>query len=323
VALVAAGNSVGGIGAIVAFDRIGKGIRTAPRDAMIAASTPEPELGAAFGVHRALDTAGAMIGPLLAFALLALVPNGYDSVFAVSLCVAIVGLGVIVLFVPGRGGQLRPDEPVPEPPSLRASLGLLRLGRFRALLIAAVALGLVTLSDAFLYLTLQRRTGIAPSFVPLLYVAAAVVYMALAVPVGRVADRVGRARVFLVGYVLLLAVYVGLVLPSGTVPALPLAVAVVLLVGTYYASTDGVEAAFASSVLPAELRGTGLGLFGTAANAAGFLSSVVFGLVWTRWGVDLAVVVFGGGLALAIAVAAAVLAATRPKMVEGAGPVAD
>jgi sugar phosphate permease len=97
--LATAGTALSAISALVLVDRIGKGIRTAPRDAMISLATPKEELGAAFGVHRALDTTGAMLGPLLAFSILALAANAYTSVFVVSFCIAVIGVGILVLLV--------------------------------------------------------------------------------------------------------------------------------------------------------------------------------------------------------------------------------
>ena len=98
----AAGNAWGSIAAIIALDRVGKGIRTAPRDALIAQRSRSSDLATAFGVHRSLDAAGAMLGPVIAFGLLALLPNKFDVLFVASFGIAIVGLGVILLFVPAR-----------------------------------------------------------------------------------------------------------------------------------------------------------------------------------------------------------------------------
>ena len=103
------------IAGVVMVDRLGKGIRTAPRDALISFNSPRAELGNAFGVHRALDTAGAMIGPVLAFGLLSIAPRAYDAVFVVSFCAAIVGLGILTLFVhnpaPATAGVPPSDRP--------------------------------------------------------------------------------------------------------------------------------------------------------------------------------------------------------------------
>ena len=104
--LVAVGSAWTALTAVLVLDRSGKGIRTAPRDAMISLSSEREDLGTAFGVHRALDTAGAMLGPLVAFGLLALVPRAFDAVFVVSFCVAMIGLGLLVLFVKNRRSHI-------------------------------------------------------------------------------------------------------------------------------------------------------------------------------------------------------------------------
>src|SRR5215207_9955886 len=117
-ALLTAGSSIGAIGAIVLADRTGKGIRTAPRDALISLTTDERHLGTAFGVHRAMDTTGAMLGPLLAFAILAAAPLAFHSLFLVSLCFAVVGLMVIALFV---RNPVRPVGVASAPPTLRCA----------------------------------------------------------------------------------------------------------------------------------------------------------------------------------------------------------
>jgi MFS family permease len=303
-ALVAAGSAVGAIGAIVMLDRVGKGIRTAPRDALISLSTSPKTLGAAFGVHRAMDTTGAMLGPLIAFGLLALAPLAFSSVFLVSSCFAIAGLGVIVLLVPGHSARTAAQPG----PSARAAAALLTVPRFRALVVAASLLGIATISDAFLYLALQRHLKLAPAAFPLLFVGSSLAYMLLAVPIGRLADRVGRGRVFLVGYALLLPVYASLLAPSGGVPALMLGLG---LVGASYAATDGVLAALASATLEPQVRGSGLAVLTTATNAARFLASVSFGALWTWAGLRTAVLTCGIALIVALSVTALVLLRTR------------
>jgi MFS family permease len=304
--LVAAGGAAGAIGAIVMLDRVGKGIRTAPRDALISLSASPQTLGMAFGVHRAMDTTGAMLGPLVAFGILALAPLAFSSVFLVSFCVAVAGLGVIVLLVPRQSARSA-SGPGPGP-SLRVAAGLLVAPRFRALVVAASLLGVATISDAFLYLALQRHLDLAPMTFPLLFVGSSLAYMLLAVPIGRLADRVGRGRVFLAGYALLLPVYASLLAPSAGLPALGIALA---LVGASYAATDGVLAALASSTLDEDVRGSGLAVVTTATNLARFLASVGFGALWTFAGLNTAVLTCGIALVAAILVTALVLRSTR------------
>ncbi len=304
--LATAGTAFSTIGALVLLDRIGKGIRTAPRDAMISLSTPKEDLGVAFGVHRALDTTGAMLGPLVAFGILAIAANAFESVFLVSFCIAMIGLGIIVLLVPRQDGRIVADpedaeEPDKPTPVLQGALVLLKIPRFRALLIAGGALSLATASDAFIFLLLQDKLDLSLTLFPLLFVGMALVYMLLAVPVGRLADRIGRGRVLLAGYALLLCVYAGLLVPiDGTLlVALTLA-----LLGAYYAGTDGVLMAFGSSIVPDDVRGSGLALIGTMVGVSRLLASVFLGALWLWVGSDAAIAIFAGGLVVAMMLAA-------------------
>jgi MFS family permease len=297
-ALATVGQAFGALSAVVVLDRVGKGIRTAPRDAMISLASDEKELGTSFGVHRAMDSAGAMIGPLVAFGLLAAAPSAFRTLFLVSFFIALLGLGVIGLLVDEPRGASAAEAP--ERADLRGALGLLARRPFRALTVVACALGLATISDAFVYLILLDRVAFDASLFPLLATGTAAAYMLLAIPAGRIADRVGRGRVLLAGYALLLATYLVLLTPS--LSAAGVIVAVILL-GGYYAATDGVLAAMGSAHLGEHLRGSGLALLGTATSGARLIASVIFGAVWTWLGIDAAVCGFGVALLLAIGVA--------------------
>lgn len=299
---LAVGGAVGALSAIIVLDRTGKGIRTAPRDALISLSTPREQLGTAFGVHRALDTTGAMIGPLLAFGLLALAPGRFDAIFVVSFFVALVGLGILTLFV-----QNHRDEPAlaAEKPhvSLRSAAGLLGSRRFSIVVGLGCILGLATMSDGFVYVGLQHRLGFETRFLPLLYVGTSLVYMVLAVPLGRLADRFGRLRILVAGYMLLLALYGSLLLPNiGPVTL----VGCLLLFGAYYAATDGVLMALTSPLLPEETRGSGLALVTTGTTLSRLFGSLAFGALWTFAGLSAAIVVFMVALSIAIAATAIV-----------------
>lgn len=304
-ALIAVGSAWSALLGVILLDRAGKGIRTAPRDAMISLSTPKAELGTAFGVHRALDTTGAMLGPLLAFALLFLTPTAFDSIFFVSFCFGLVGLVVLLLFVPRRMPETVAFEAAEAPrKESRVPVRQLLERRFVALAAAGTLLGVATMSDGFVYLGLQRKLDFEPGMFPLLFVASASVYMLLAVPIGRLADRVGRTKVFLAGYALLLPVYGCLLLSDVGVPGV---VACTILLGTFYAATDGVLAAMGSALLPPDVRGTGLAALITATSSGRLVASVLFGALWTAFGYQTAVVFFAGALVLALAAAVPVL----------------
>jgi MFS family permease len=306
-ALATVGTAVSAIGAIVLLDRAGKGIRTAPRDAMISLSTPREELGTAFGVHRALDTTGAMLGPLVAFGLLAIAPLAFNSVFVTSFCFAMIGLGILVLLVAPQADARRAADADEPRPSLSKAFGLLAIPRYRVLLVAGGALSLATASDAFIFLALQEELDLGTSLFPLLFVGSAVTYMLLAVPAGRLADRIGRGRVLLGGYVLLLAVYATLLAPVG---GWVLLVGSLGLLGAYYAATDGVLMALGSAVVPEDVRGSGLALLRTTTSGCRFVASLLFGLLWTLWTIDTAIVTFGIALVAAMAVASFLLMRT-------------
>ncbi|MFC8435721.1 MFS transporter [Streptomyces sp. NPDC057253] len=307
------------LGAVLAVDRTGKGLRTAPRDAMISLATQPAHRGRAFGVHRAMDTTGALLGPLAAFAVLRATVDGYDAVFAVSACVALLGVLVLVLFVPRHidapTDAVRPSRapdavrqpPPPEPsrpPALRDALGLLRRPDLRRLTVCAALLGLTTVSDSFLYLLLQREGDLPAQLFPLLPLGTAGAFLLLAVPMGALADRIGRRRLFLAGHGVLLLGY-GLVLsPWHGVPAV---VAVLVLHGTFYAATDGVLAAATASVVPARQQGAGQALVGTGQALARFVCSLAFGAAWSVWGGRTALAGTAAALAVSAAAAAFVL----------------
>lgn len=301
------GSAWGAVGAVVLLDRAGKGIRTSPRDAMIALSTPRDRLGTAFGVHRALDTTGAMLGPLIGFGLLLLAPGSFDPIFVVSFCFALLGLGVLGLFVQNPTESDLPAQTREERVTLRDAAGLFRGRRFLALVVAGTVLSLATISDGFLYLGLQRNLDFDTSFFPLLFVGTSFVYMLLAVPIGRLADRIGRGRVFVTGYALLLLVYLSLLLPAGGIGLL---VVYIAILGTFYAATDGVLMALTGAVLPASLQASGLSFVVTATSIGRLVASIAFGALWTWTGLQTAVIVFGGCLVIALLFAAAVLRLT-------------
>jgi predicted MFS family arabinose efflux permease len=238
-------------------------------------------------------------------------------VFLTSFCIAVVGLAVLALFVQipyeddavTRGARVREHglETVANAASAggagqvrESGLAVIRGPEFRPLLIAASALALTTVSDAFLYLALQQSSGFDGRLVSLLYVGTPLVYFALAAPVGVLADRIGAGRTFVAGHLLLLALY-GVLISAGLGPAASL-ICIVLL-GAYYAATDGVLAALASARLPVGRLGTGLAAVATVTNLARAVASLAFGYVWTRWGMETALLLFSLGLCASMGVA--------------------
>jgi MFS family permease len=300
VGLVAVGSSIGAIGALIAVDRVGKGLRTAPRDALISLSSTKAGLATSFGVHRAMDSAGAMLGPLVAFGILLAAPARFDAVFVVSTLFAFLGLAVLVLAVQGRPER----APRARGAALRGiARDVLRDRRFRILLLAAGGLALASASDAMIYVGLQRRTGFDPTVFPLLYVITAVVFMALAIPVGRLADRVGRVPVMLAGHALLLLVYGLLLSSAGTVAVFGSLVAL----GAYYAATEGVTTALAGAILPERSQASGIGVLVTIVSLGQLGSSLAFGALWLAIGLTDAVTIFAVALLIALVVSTPLL----------------
>ncbi|MFX0576294.1 MFS transporter [Nocardia nepalensis] len=275
--LLAVGNSVGAIGAVIAIDRTGKGLRTAPRDALITLSTPPQLYGRAFGVHRMMDTIGAFAGPLVALGILAATAQAYDAVFVASFCIAVFGVFVLVLFVRDH----RDEQPPKGTVSPSALGGLIRMAPVRRLVLAACLAGTVTIGDGFVYLLLQQREHLSVSWFPLLAVGTNLSYLLLATPLGLLADKIGRLKVVLGGYTALVLVYLLLFGPFGGTALL---VVVLALYGLFYAATDGVLMALAGPVLPESLRTTGIALIQTGQALSYLVSSVLFGLAWTVCG---------------------------------------
>ena len=305
---VGAGSVVG----VVTADRIGKGIRTAPRDLMISASSDPGHMARAFGVHRTLDTVGAALGPLVAFGILWLIPGGYRVVMLVSFAFAVLGVAVLLLLVPDlRPRQLIPTQRAPRDPEVPVSPTARPIPWRRTftpslsrLLVIGGGLAVLTVGDGFIYLALLSRSEFATYWFPLLYVGTNIAYMVLAMPLGRLADRFGRGRVLVLGHLALVAAYVSAAVPlAGAVPS----IVTLALLGTFYAATDGVLAALAARTVPLGLRGSGIAAAQTVVAVGRLFASAVFGLLWFAAGPTAALTSVAGVLLLLIPCALALV----------------
>ncbi|WP_328527066.1 MFS transporter [Nocardioides sp. NBC_00368] len=297
----------GTISAAISLDRVGKGVRTAPRDAMIAATSDPARLGRSFGVHRALDTIGATLGPLLAFVILWRIADGYDTVLVVSLGFAVLGVATMAFFVPFRTGAVRRDVrragPRRTPRAKMRWRAALTPGLTRVTAVSGV-LALLTVGDGFVYLALLETGGFAAQWFPVLYVGTNLAYLALAVPMGRLADRVGRVKVLVLGHLPLAAAYLCAASGSG---ALWTTCAAVLLLGVFYAATDGTLAAVAGRLVPETVRATGIATAQTAVALARLVAATGFGLLWYAVGPRVAMLAVCVVLVAAIPAGLAVL----------------
>lgn len=294
---------------VVTGDRLGKGIRTAPRDALITTAAQPEHLARHFGVHRMLDNVGAAAGPVIAFLILMLIPNGYGTVFVVSLAFAAIGVAVLALAVPDvRAGKALRASDSPRRHSLPVRWQLFREPGLGRLLIVSALLGVLTIGDGFIYLVLQARDSFAVQWFPLLYVGTNIVFLLLAIPVGRLADRYGKGKIFVAGHLALVGCYVLAAAPLGGMWATLLCL---VLLGTFYAATDGVLAAFAGQLTRTDVLATGIATVQTVTALSRVVASTLFGVLWFAAGPATAMLVVGGLLAAAIPAAFIILRRAR------------
>lgn len=270
-------------------DRIGKGIRGAPRDALIADVTPATLRGAAFGLRQALDTVGAFIGPLLAILLMWLTASHFQTVFWVAVIPAVLAVCVLLAFVHEPEGPAAP-RPVRSPLALPE---LARLGRgYWRLILLATCFALARFSEAFLLLRGQAL-GLPALWAPAVLVAMALAFSLSAYPAGVLSDRLGRRGVLMVGLGLLVLADLSLaLLPNGLGLALG-----VSLWGLHMGFSQGVFSALIADSAPADLRGTAFGLFNLMTGVALLVASALAGGLWDWLGYQ-ATFLVGGAFAL-------------------------
>jgi MFS family permease len=249
-------------------DRFGKGLRSAPRDALVAQWTEQGMRGRAFGFHRAVDTAGAVVGPLGALALLAILGDNFRLIFLLAFIPA--ALGMVLL----RPVAERPSQPMPT--AAAQPKGGLRFGAaYYAFLIVSLAFALGNSSDAFLILR-SRNLGLGVSEAVLAYVVYNASYSLLAMPAGIASDRLGRRNLIGLGFAIFAAVYLGF----AVVDAAAYVWLLFAVYGVYMALTEGVGRALVADLVPSERRGSALGLYQGGVGLMALLSSIMAGLLW-------------------------------------------
>ncbi len=263
------------------LDRVGKGIRTSPRDALIAHTTPKHLLGRAFGLHRALDNAGAVVGPVLAFALL----QQQITLQEVFLWSAVPGFLVVVLLIFGLREPVRPP-PINLPPLRWRSLD----PALRGLILAAGLLALATPPEVFLILWATGR-GLEIVWTPLLWAAASLVKTPLAMLGGELSDHFGRFPILLIGWGLRVA---SLILLASASDGPLLTWSLFLAYAGSLALTEGPERALIGDYAPSTLKATAFGLFHMTVGLAALPGAVLFGAVWQGWGASVAFLLAAG-----------------------------
>jgi MFS family permease len=258
------------------LDRIGKGIRGAPRDAMIADITPEDARGASYGLRQSLDSAGAFIGPVIAIALLVILAGDIRAVFWFALIPA--ACSVLILWFAVHEPPQHHAADAAKPPLQFSAVK--QLGRsYWGIVAIGAALMLAGFSEAFLVLRAQDL-GLQLKYIPLVFVVMNIVYTLSAYPAGALSDRMGRSGMLVAGFVVLIAADIALALAS----ELWLAMAGVCLWGLYMGLTQGVLAALVADTAPAEMRGTAFGVFNLVSGIALLLASAIAGLLWDQIG---------------------------------------
>jgi len=273
--LFAIANSAGMILTARFVDRIGKGIRGAPRDALVADLSPPHMRGAAFGLRQSLDTVGAFAGPLLAVALMLLWHDDYRAVFAVAIIPAVLAVALLVF------GVKEPSTPVEHRkvnPISREQLKLLPRAYWHIVVIGGV-FTLARFSEAFLVLKAQQ-VGVAVALVPLVMVGMNVVYAGAAYPFGWLSDRMSHHKLLAMGLLTLLMADVAL----ASAQSWPMLFAGVALWGVHLAMTQGLLATMVADVAPTNLRGTAFGVFNLVSGVVMLLASVFAGVMWDVWG---------------------------------------
>lgn len=272
-------------------DRIGKGIRTAPRDALIADTCNPDEKGKAFGFNRAMDHAGAFIGPIIAFILLAYFTKSYRLVFALSFIPALIAVFVVLFLVKEKKSETVCAENVGE--TYMQSLQIKSFNKnFKNYLFIIFIFTLGNSSDAFLLLR-AKDLGISTALIPILWVLLHLVKMASSIPGGALSDKFGRKKVIAAGWIIYFLVYIGFAFAKT-----PLHIWILFAVyGFFFGLTEGAEKAYVSDLVNPQARGSAYGIYNFTIGIGALPSSVIMGVLWQKFGV---VTAFSFGAILAV-----------------------
>jgi MFS family permease len=277
------------------IDRVGKGVRSAPRDAMLADLAQQNNRGRVYGFHRAMDHTGAVLGPLLATGFLIAFPRQYRTLFALT---AIPGAATVLLLAWLREPRPQPLIPNPQSPIPSPTPPIPDFGRFgnlpsplRRYLVVLSIFTLGNSADAFLLLRLTESAG-GPELIPLLWSLLHIVKMVTSIIGGSASDRFGRRPLIAAGWMIYALVYTGF----GLSTSMPTLTTWFLIYGVYYGCAEGTERALvADFALPGQ-RGTAFGIYNAVAGIGALVSSVLFGVIWKTFGAPVA---FGSGATLA------------------------
>jgi len=258
-------------------DRVGKAVRTSPRDALLSESVSEKHRGAAFGLHRTLDQAGAIVGPLIASAAMVLLSFSVRDIFWLSLIPGTVALFIILFLVKERAGKSTSEFKL-----LEGVKSVLK-GNFSLLLIIVGVFSLGAFNFSFVLLNAQEA-GIADSLIPLVYAVVNVAHAAIAIPAGVLSDRIGKEKVMVLGYGVFLSTTLLIMFPATGYVAFLVAV----MYGAYFGVVETVQRALIPDYVEKNLMGTAYGIYYLVVGSAFFVSNAVVGTLWEYFGSSVA-----------------------------------
>ncbi|WP_257984348.1 MFS transporter [Neobacillus cucumis] len=254
-------------------DRFGKGIRTSPRDAILADTTTKEERGKAFGFRRSMDTLGAALGPLVTYFIL-LSHGSYQSVFWLSAIPGLIATLLLIFFLKDKRNPVKTEGKRLPKISFK---GL--SSRFVLFTLITMLFTIGNFSDAFLILR-AKDVGMAPAYIPLTYFAYNIITSIFSTPFGMISDRVGRRPVLMTGYVMFALIYLGF----GLVHTVTGMWILFFIYGLYYATTEGIQKAYVADLVPEEQRGLAMGTFNALTGIAVLPASVMAGFLWQSFG---------------------------------------
>jgi MFS family permease len=251
------------------FERIGKGIRTAPRDSLISGSIKKEEAGKTFGFQKAMDNSGAIVGPLLAFVLLSIFPLNYSYIFLLATIPALLGVITIVFFI---------KEAKTEKRGSTNKLSIRQLPKkFYLFLVVVFVFTLGNSADALL-LVKTSETGIDKAYIPFVYMIFNTVSVLLAIPIGKLSDKIGREKLIILGFLVYAITYY----LFGRFNSLSVYIFLFMLYGLYSALTDGSQKAMISDIVTKELKGTGFGLYHAVLGITLLPASLIAGILYDK-----------------------------------------
>ncbi|MDD4535999.1 MAG: MFS transporter [Petrimonas sp.] len=280
-------------------ERVGKGIRTAPRDSLVAGSTEKNETGKSFGLHKAMDNSGAILGPLLAFLLLSLKPDSYRFIFLLAAIPGLLGM-VVLIFGIKEAGKKRE--------SLTQKFKFRDFPKRFYLFLAVIFIFTLGNSTDALLMVKANEVGIKVTFIPLVYLISSIVSVILAIPFGALSDRIGREKLLVAGFLIYAVVYFGF----GFTRNIDTIVILFALYGVYSASTDGVQKALISDLTAKNKKGTGLGIYHALTGITLLPASLIAGTLYDKINSSIPFY-FGSATAVLSALLMAVFVITEPK----------